>query len=77
MKTISLQYNVGGGMNSIQYVIAYIFPILAFWSLGEGGLSLWSIPVFTFVIIPVLETFFVGTQDNLSDEEMKKLQVHY
>jgi alkane 1-monooxygenase len=59
-----------GGMSSMRYLIAYIFPVLGFWALGKGGLSLWVIPVFTFVVIPIMETIFVGTEENLSQEEV-------
>ena len=55
-------------MTNIRYIIAYIFPLIAFGTLAWGGDILWCLPCVTFIVIPLLETVFVGSEDNLSAE---------
>ena len=59
-------------MQDIRYAVSYIFPLVSVISLLTGGWSLLIIPVITFIAIPVLELFFVGTEDNLSEDEAER-----
>ena len=59
-------------MNPMAYTLSFIFPVLTTLSLYLGGWSLLTVPVFTFVFVPVLELFYKGVTDNYTKEAEKE-----
>jgi len=59
-------------MPEFRYATTYLFPIVAFGGLVEGGFALLLLPLITFGLIPLLEMYFVGTEENLTEEGKKR-----
>ena len=56
-------------MKPIAYTVSYIFPVLAVLTMFIGGWSLVAVPLVTFGLVPLIELFVSGSQDNFSKEE--------
>jgi alkane 1-monooxygenase len=52
-----------------KYLLAYILPLTAFVSLYVGGIWSFFSLMFGFILIPFLDGFFKGTDENLSEEQ--------
>lgn len=65
-------------LRDTKYLLAYLLPLTAFFSVYLG--SVWSFfpLIFSFVLIPILDGLFKGTDVNLTEEEEKsKLANHF
>ncbi|MAA79792.1 MAG: alkane 1-monooxygenase [Deltaproteobacteria bacterium] len=56
-------------MKPIAYTLSYIFPVLAVLTMFTGGWSLVLVPLFTFGLVPLIEVFVSGSQENFTKEE--------
>lgn len=59
-------------MSDFKYTAAYIIPGLFFLSIGWGGWMAYSVVVFSFVIVPLLELLISPDPANLSEEQREK-----
>lgn len=57
-----------------KYLFALLMPVLAFISVTAQGIWTFSAFFFTFGIVPLVETFYKGTSENLTEIEDKKAQ---
>jgi len=56
-------------MKDLKYLMAFSIPFMAFTGLYFKGLWLWLTPIYTFVLLPVLEVIFPVDPENLSSED--------
>ncbi len=62
-------------MKDLKYLFAYVAPAAAFAGIYYGGWTSFGAAYVAFVALPILEFFFKGTEENLSEEEeMSKLK---
>ncbi|MEZ4739763.1 MAG: alkane 1-monooxygenase [Flavobacteriales bacterium] len=54
---------------ALRYGITFIVPVLAWLAFTQRGWWSWAVPVYAFVIIPLLELAWKGEHRNLSEEE--------
>ncbi len=59
-------------MKDLKYSVAYLAPIMMFAALYFGGVWSFSAVILAFVIIPLLEAFLPGTEENFSEAEEEK-----
>ena len=64
-------------MRPLRYFFGYIFPAIAVLTLQLKGLSLITLPIVAFVLIPVLEIALRGTEENVDIEEIKEKRWAY
>ncbi len=53
----------------MRYALAFIGPALAWWSFCSTGWTCWSLPVFGFVLVPLVELIIPPSKDQLSSAE--------
>ena len=56
------------------YSVAYVFPLLTMAAFFIGGVTLYFLPIITFVAIPLLEVIFSGSKDNITEAESASRQ---
>ena len=56
-------------MKPIAYTISYIFPFLAIFSMFVGGWALVLVPLLTFGLVPLVELFIPGVEENAGKEK--------
>ncbi len=54
---------------AFKYLFIFLIPIVGFYALHEKGLWSWFLPVFVYVMIPVIELLSKGSTVNLSEAE--------
>ena len=61
-------------MKPIAYTVSYIFPVLAILTMFFGGWSLVVVPLVTFGLVPLIELFVSGSEENFAkDEEQNRV----
>ena len=56
-------------MKPIAYTVSYIFPVAAILTMVIGGWSLFLVPLLTFGLVPLIELFVPGTEENVNKIE--------
>lgn len=54
---------------SLRYAMAFIGPALAWWAFHSTGATCWYLPIFGFVLVPLVELFLPPSKDTLSTAE--------
>lgn len=63
--------------SDLKYLAAYSFPVVAISGFFAGGIFYWSMPVFAFVLVPILEILFPVAPENLAAGEKEKRKAHW
>ena len=58
-------------MNDLKYLMAFSIPLVALLGLLQADYWLWATPVYTFILLPVLELLFPLDHSNLNETETK------
>lgn len=62
-------------MKPIAYTVSYLFPVTAILTMVIGGWSLFLVPLLTFGLVPLIELFVPGTEENVNkDEERSRVE---
>lgn len=54
---------------SLRYAMAFLGPALAWWAFRSTGWGCWCLPIFGFVLVPLIELFLPPSKDTLSSAE--------
>jgi alkane 1-monooxygenase len=54
---------------ALRYGISFVSPLLAWWGFSTSGLACWALPVFAFVIIPLIELCHRPVSTGLTEEQ--------
>ncbi|RMF02414.1 MAG: alkane 1-monooxygenase [Bacteroidetes bacterium] len=56
-------------MKSAKYLLAYLVPAIAIWSLFQEGIGAFAVVIFAFVLVPLVEQVLPRLDSNLSEAE--------
>ena len=56
-------------LRALRYLLAFTGPALAWWAFTSRGLATWALPLYGFVLIPLMELLLRPDRSNLTQEE--------
>lgn len=54
---------------ALKYLFVFLIPVVGFYALYEKGMWSWFLPVFVYIMIPIIELISKGSTVNLSEAE--------